>query len=80
MLRSQISLVPRRRCQSIHKYTVKDACVLKGPEREGDSNVVFFFCIGSFVNVLTRNYCYDLSQVNAFNATTFLRFVLIISY
>jgi hypothetical protein len=56
-LRSQISLVPRRRYHTIHKYTVKDTFVLKGPQREGDINVVVFYYIGSFFNVLTRNYC-----------------------
>jgi len=55
-LRSQISLVLRRRCQSIHKYTVKDTCVLKGLQIEGDINVVFFYCIGSFFIMLTRIY------------------------
>jgi hypothetical protein len=56
-LRSQISLVPRHRCQSPHIYIVKDTCVRKGAQIEGDSNVIFFYCIGSFFNVLTRNYC-----------------------
>jgi hypothetical protein len=56
-LRSQISLVLRRRCQSIHKHTVKDTFVLKGLQIEGDSNVVFFYCTGSFLIMLTRKYC-----------------------
>jgi hypothetical protein len=46
-LRSQISLFPTCRCQSTHKYTVKDTCVLKAPQIEGDSNVVYFYCIGN---------------------------------
>jgi len=39
----------------VDTHTVKDTCVLKGPQIEGDSNVVFFYCIGSFFDMLTRN-------------------------